>query len=122
MKYDVIYDSGYMAGEKEYAMERAHFDSPIVSVTVLFQQEKVYLQADSDGNAVFYNEEGAQLYKTQADGKGLCFSRFHCAVKDGVICVRFPIQEEVDHYPNCDGEYDRYSYITKENVIVEYRV
>ena len=121
MEYNFIYDSSVMVGEKEYSIKRECYNSPILPYHVLFVQEGIVLTADADGNAVFSNLEGTELFRDKADGQGRYFSGFYCKVKDGVISVRFPIQEVVDHYPNCDGEYDRYSYITRDNVVIQYQ-
>ncbi len=120
MNYNSIYDSSKISGEKEYSIKREHYDSPILPYYVLFQQENVYLEADADGNAILYNLEGVELFRDKADRQDRYFSSFYCNVKDNVICIRFPIQEIIDHYPDCDGEYDRYSYITRDNVILKF--
>ena len=122
MKYDFTYDSSRVSGERNYEFKREHYDSPIFSLSILFEQEHVCLEADAYGNAIFSDLEGVELYRDKADGQGRYFSEFYCQVKDGAISVRFPIQEVVDHYPNCDGEYDRYSYITRDNVIITYKL
>ena len=120
MNYNYTYDSSRMFGELECAIKRERYDSPVVPYFVLFSQEGVYLEADADGNAVLYNLDGAELFREKADGQGRYFSSFYYSVKNGEISVRFPIQEEIDHYPNCDGEYDRYSYITRENIVIKF--
>lgn len=28
------------------------------------------------------------------------------------------VYETIDHYPNCDGEYDRYSEVIVENILI----
>ena len=120
MEYNFVYDSSKLSGEKNYSIERERYDSPIIPFYVLFEQEGVYLEADADGNSAIFSLDGVELFRDKADGQGRYFSEFCCTVKDGVIRVRFPIQEVIDHYPNCDGEYDRYSYITRDNVVFEY--
>ena len=122
MKYDFIYDSSLVSGERNYNFKREHCDSPIFSLFILFEKENVCVEVDADGNAIFSDVEGTELHRDKADGQGRYFSECYCAVRDGVISVRFPIQEVVDHYPNCDGEYDRYSYITRDNVIITYKL
>jgi hypothetical protein len=122
MKYDFTYDSSRGSGERNYEFKREHYDSPIFSLSILFEQEHVCLEADAYGNAIFSDLEGVELYRDKADGQGRYFSEFYCQVRDGAISVRFPIQEVVDHYPNCDGEYDRYSYITRDNVMITYKL
>lgn len=121
MKYDYIYDSSAVRGEKEYSIEKVHPDSLTQPIYVLFQQQGVYLAADGSGNAAIYSVDGVELFRDKADGKGKCFFGIFCQVSDGTISVRFPIQEVVDLYPNCDGEHDRYSYITRDNVVLNYR-
>ena len=32
-----------------------------------------------------------------------------CSVEDGQIVLKMPIYSWIDHYPNCDGESDRWS-------------
>ena len=122
MEYNFIYDSSTTLSEKEYNIERENYNSPILPYRVLFVQENIVLTADADGNAVLCKLDGTELFRDKADGKDCYFSSFYCKVKDGVISVRFPIQEVVDHYPNCDGEYDRYSYITRDNVVIDYKL
>lgn len=122
MKHDFIYDSSKDVGEKCYNFKREHQDSSILSSRIIFEKENVYLEAADDGKAIFFDAKGVELYKEKADGQGRCFFEFYCEVRDGIISVRFPIQEVVDHYPNCDGEYDRYSYITMDNVMINYKL
>ena len=120
MKYNFVYDSSKMSGEKNYEFKERS-DSPICSVCVLFEKEAVCLQADEAGNAIFSDRNGTELRRDKADGQGHCFFEIYCEVKDGHISVRFPIQKVIDHYPNCDGEHDRYSYITEDNILIDYK-
>ena len=122
MKYDYIYDSSTMSGDKEYSIEKVHPDSLTQPIYILLQQEGVYLEADAHGNAAIYNMDGVELFRDKADGKGKCFFGIYCRVSNRVITVSFPIQEVIDHYPHCDGEYDRYSYITKDTVVFHYNL
>ena len=122
MRCDFIYDSSKVLGEKDYNFKRENYDSPIVPLHILFEQESVCLEVDADGNAIFTDVNGKELHRAKADGQGCYFSEVYCQVKNDTISVRFPIQEVVDHYPNCDGEYDRYSYITRDNVMIYYKL
>ena len=122
MKYDFVFNSSNVLGEKDYEFKREHYDSPVFTLCIFFEKENVCLKVDADGNTIFSDVNGIELYRDKADGKGRFFSEVYCKVRDGVISVRFPVQEIVDHYPNCDGEYDRYSYITKDNIIIDYKL
>ena len=122
MKYDFVYDSSKMSGEKNYVFKPEDYDTPVISLCIFFEKENLCLKVDEAGYAIFSDGNGVELYREKADGRGCYFSECYCKVGDGVISVRFPIQEIVDHYPNCDGEYDRYSYITKDNVLIDYKL
>lgn len=112
MKYDHIFDSSTQSYEENYTIDRGS-DAPL---TVLFVNENIILQADAQGNAVFLNINGDVLCKDKADGKGRCFSKIFCRVKDDAIDVTFPIIKLIDHYPNCDGEYDRWSEVFVDKI------
>lgn len=121
MKFEMTYDSAKKSYEEACEFEiRTKYDAPFVPCRVLFEQENLYLEADGRGNVAFYALDGTELYRKQADGNDNNFEKFYCRVCNGVISVRFPIIEERDHYPNCDGEFDRYSYVEVDNVIVTY--
>ncbi len=119
MNYDFIYDSDKMRGKKEFDIEQEHYNT-IVKHYVLFPREGVYLEADACGNAVFYNLDGVELFREKAEVDYLYFLEFDCMAEGGKITVSFPVLEVVDHYPNCDGEYDRYSYKRVNNIIIEF--
>ncbi len=114
MNYDYIYDSSIRNLEVEVKIDYEN----LVPVTVLFEKENITLTADALGNAVFQNAEGDEIFKDKAEGKKRYFSSIYVSVKDSKICVRFPITETIDHYPNCDGEYDRYSERIVDNVCI----
>ena len=72
-------------------------------------------------NAVFSNTDGTELFKDKASSDRL-FSFIYCTINKGTINVRFPVTETIDHYPDCDGEYDRYSVKIVDNIIITYPV
>jgi hypothetical protein len=116
MKYDFIYDSSNMSDERNLEFKS------FISLHILFEKENICLEVDVYGNAIFTDVNGIELYRDKANGQGRYFYEVYCSVKDGAVSVRFPIQEVIDHYPNCDGEYDRYSYITRANVVIDYKL
>ena len=113
MKYDYIFDSNKSYYETEFEIDYENEKS----LTVLFEKENVVLVADAHGNAVFENLDRTEIIKGKAHSNRL-FSNIYCKVKDNEICVRFPVTETIDHYPNCDGEYDRYSKRIVDNIII----
>lgn len=112
MNYDHIFDSS-KSGETEFKINHKNNEM----LTVLFKEENIVLKADVHGNAVFESLDGTQLKKDKAQSDRL-FSKLYCSVKDKTLTVRFPVTKTVDHYPNCDGEYDRYSEIIVDNIYI----
>ncbi len=113
MKYDHIFDSNGRIYETEFEIDYQN-DKP---TTILFEKENVVFTADAHGNATFMTLDGKEIRKDKAEGKGY-FSSIYCLVKDNTITVRFPIKKTVDHYPNCDGEYDRWSEVIVDNILI----
>jgi len=103
MNCDHIFDSSETLCEMSTVKQ-----SPI---TVMFEKENIILQADPEGNAKFMTAEGTVIHEGKADGSGHLFNRIKCAVNDEQITVTFINAKEVDHYPHCDGEYDRWSTV-----------
>ena len=112
MNYDYIFDSNSVY-EKEFELN-SESDK---AITVFFEKENITLTADKHGNAVFCSADGTKIKREKAQADRF-FLSIYCSVKDGAINVRFPVTETVDHYPNCDGEHDRYSTKTIDNIIV----
>ncbi len=59
------------------------------------------------GEAGFYNNEGALIAKAD-EGEGN-YRKVLLDWKQDSLCVKFGRMVEVDNYPNCDGEHDRWS-------------
>lgn len=114
MSYNCIFDSSNLIYEAE-----VNFDCEnMIPAKVLFEKEKITLTADAMGNAVFADSEGNEIYKGKAEGENRYFSKIFVSVTNGKICVRFPVTETIDHYPNCDGEYDRYTERIVDNICI----
>lgn len=112
MNYDYIFDSNSVY-EKEFDLCGENDKE----ITVFFEKENITLTADKNGNAVFCSTDGAEIKREKAQADRF-FLSIYCSVKDGAINVRFPITETVDHYPDCDGEYDRYSTKILDNIVI----
>lgn len=80
---------------------------------VYFENEKIYLIVENTGKLVFKNEDGEQLAQTvvKPDTKNGKFDDAFCKVTDGEIYLYLPIVDYEDNYPNCDGEYDRWTVV-----------
>lgn len=62
--------------------------------------------ASSDGEAVFYDGENNVIGK--ADKSEKTYEKVSLEWKQDFISIQFGRIVEVDYYPNCDGEYDRW--------------
>ena len=113
MSYDHIFDSSNHTYEVEFKIDREN-DKPL---TVLFEKENIVLVADSHGNATFMSTDNTIIKEDKALSDRF-FSRIYCVVNNNKISVRFPVIETIDHYPDCDGEYDRYSERIIDSIII----
>lgn len=112
LKADHIFDSSAQVYETTYAIQR-ETDTPM---TIFFPQEQIVLQADAQGNAVFFHADGTEIRKEKLDGNGRFFSRIVCRVNAQTIFAKFITSKWVDHYPHCDGEHDRWSEIFVDQI------
>lgn len=60
-----------------------------------------------NGEAVFYDNAGSEI--ARADKTDSTFRQVKLLWKKDALTVEFGCVETVDNYPNCDGEYDRWS-------------
>ncbi|MBQ8860823.1 MAG: hypothetical protein IJ015_05770 [Ruminococcus sp.] len=113
MNYNHILDSSNSAYESKFEIDYKNDKA----LTILFEKENIVLTADSHGNATFENTDGTKILSGKAECSRI-FSEIYCKVQDNVITVRFPVMKTIDHYPNCDGEYDRYSEVIVDNILI----
>ena len=55
MKYDFVYDSSKMSGEKNYVFKPEDYDTPVTSLCIFFEKENLCLKVDEAGNAILIN-------------------------------------------------------------------
>ena len=72
-----------------------------------------------NGEAVFY--DGTDNVVCRAEGGAADYPGFRLDWKQDSISIRFGSMVEVDNYPNCDGEYDRWSmeWLTRRTVTLD---
>lgn len=70
----------------------------------------------NEGEAVFYDNKGNVIGK--ADKTDKCYREIRLIWEQGFITVQFGQTDEVDYYPNCDGEHDRWGteWVSKRSV------
>lgn len=115
MKYDFIYKDENYSFQNTFELE-FESDEPI---TVLFERDGIILRTDRFGNAIFLNEGGEELMRGAATSESGRFIEVHLVASKDEIRVNFPVIKYIDHYPNCDGEHDRWSKrIVASNYII----
>ena len=82
MKYDYIYDSSKMSGEKDYNFKNDYHSSNILSSFIYFEKENLYLEVDEVGNAVFFDTNGKEIYRDKAIGEVRYFFEVYCSIKE----------------------------------------
>lgn len=116
MDYDFVFDSEKKLWGRSH--EEVEFDGETKpEVSILFEREGIVLRADQKGNAVFRDLEGSVIHEDRAESGGY-FSRVHVRVHEGRAVAEFPVTKWIDHYPHCDGEYDRWSEVILDTIAI----
>lgn len=113
-RYDYFLDSmkkgdGF-GGEEKVCLILAPYDYELkLSGEILNKASgKGYRAEITKGGAVSLFEEEGTLLCQIGEGEGR-YAEFRVEKKEKKILILFGHTETVDHYPNCDGESDRYS-------------
>ena len=83
---------------------------------IAFQNENIIVTVEAKTGEVVFFEGKRELLRTcvplpaAGDEK---FSEVQCCVEGTVIRLSFPDYGYQDHYPNCDGEHDRWTKYIK---------
>lgn len=102
---DHVFDS---QTEKTYQLATGHISKTVI----LFEREQLYAEILAEGQVTLYDAQGNVLAKDQApleESGRKVYEEVTCRVEDGSVILEFPIYQWIDHYPNCDGEHDRWS-------------
>lgn len=78
---------------------------------IFFRQENILVKVTAAGQIDFFAGENllASLSVPAGSGGRGCYQDIACKAEDGKLLLRFPEYTWVDHYPDCDGESDRWS-------------
>ena len=116
MSYDFVFDSEKKIWGRSY--EAVEFDGETKpTVSILFEREGIILYADHNGEALFCDLDNNVIHRGKAESANR-FSRVHVRVCEGKAIAEFPITKWIDHYPNCDGEYDRWSEVVVDTITI----
>ncbi len=103
----IIFDSEKVTAEATFPLANGY----ISETNICFEKEGVTALITAEGAVTFHRDEQpmttAQL--PSVDSGKQVYDQVLCRVENNRIHLRFPIYQWVDHYPNCDGEHDRWS-------------
>lgn len=106
-KADGIYNSETDVRGKGYPLASGY----ISRTTILFEKENVAAVIQAKGSVEFYDSDGMPIavgkVPSVEDGKGV-YEEVYCLAESNLLKLRFPVYQWIDHYPNCDGEHDRW--------------
>ena len=111
-----IYNS---AETTDFMKLEAPYYNAIETTEVTFENENIIVYADSLGHIEFFDMENNSLgyvdYPVSDDpsekGHQAQYGDADCGIEDGNVCVKLPVYDWYDYYPNCDGESDRWKRI-----------
>jgi hypothetical protein len=111
------YDS---LNQTEHLKLVAPYYNAIVPTTVCFEREKVSACVDALGHIEIFDDKKNSLASVDVPvskdpseyGHSAQYGTVECAAEGGVITFFLPVYGWHDHYPNCDGESDRWSRYT----------
>ncbi len=64
------------------------------------------IHASSKGEAVFWDREGKELCRVEAQARE--YKEVRLLWKQGAVSLQFGRVEWIDNYPHCDGDHDRW--------------
>ncbi len=106
-KIDFVFDSNTAGGESKFQLASGHISETFIS----FEKEGIFALIFAKGEVQFLNEKGEILAVAKLSaidsGRGV-YMDVTCKISGNNIILEFPIYQWIDHYPNCDGEHDRW--------------
>lgn len=114
MTHEVVFDSA-----RHPEGEMVGLASGYISLTnIRFVKEEITVQIEAKtGEVKLLNPEGEELSSAKVDVPTYGdekFSEVKCLVENGQLKLGFPQYGYEDHYPNCDGEHDRWTKYIKD--------
>ena len=81
---------------------------------ILFKEENIAAVIECTGEIEFRRPDDmrntiAAVTVPKQEGGREIYMDVTCSVEDGQIVLKMPIYSWIDHYPNCDGESDRWT-------------
>lgn len=107
MEYDHVIESSENLENKNFHLSCGYY----TKTAFFFEKANFAVVIDCSGEFIFYNAEGEKIEtikaKSMTGGRGCYMDILITTTEDGVI-FRLPDYSWWDHYPDCDGESDRW--------------
>ncbi len=110
MQYDHIISLTEKLNDKSFHLACGYYDT----TSFLFEKANFAVVIHCKGSFTFYTVDGTQLEtikgKRVASGKE-CYEDILITTTDDGVHFKLPSYRWIDHYPNCDGESDRWDCV-----------
>ena len=107
MKYDHIITSSQNMNQERFHLSCGFYET----TCFLLQDVNLRIDIHCKGEFTFYTADGKKLKTVKAEpmdsGRG-CYMDVLMTTDKGMLILQLPEYEWIDHYPNCDGESDRW--------------
>jgi len=107
MKYDHVIERSENLNAKQFHLSCGFYET----TSFLFEKADFSVVIHCKGEFTFYTANGEKLETIKAkpmnSGRG-CYMDVLITTKEDAVTFQLPDYEWIDHYPNCDGESDRW--------------
>ena len=113
MLFEPKFDKTYITSQAAEP-ENCHLACGFITRTdILFKEENIAAVIECTGEIEFRRPDDmrntiAAVTVPKQEGGREIYMDVTCSVEDGQIVLKMPIYSWIDHYPNCDGESDRW--------------
>lgn len=108
MKFDHTIACGEVLAEAEFHLACGYY----TTTSFLFKEANFAVVIDCGGEFTFYTVDGEVREviraKPMVSGRGV-YEDIFITTTDTAVIFKLPEYTWIDHYPNCDGESDRWS-------------
>ena len=113
MLFEKKYDETFISS-RDTEPQNYHLACGFLTRTdILFQEENIFAVIECTGEIEFRSPDDvlttiASVTVPKQEGGREIYMDITCLVEDGCIVLKMPIYSWIDHYPDCDGESDRW--------------
>ena len=108
MKYDHVINADSQLNAECFHLSCGFYET----TSFLFEKADFSVVIHCKGEFAFYAPDGSKVMtykaKRMASGRG-CYMDVLITTTDNAVIFQLPQYDWIDHYPNCDGESDRWT-------------